>query len=103
VKNHAVSGPLGIAKKNTTPIAEVRAPQIRKRVRQGARERDVFFPIPYMRREPTTCASPFMVIQVPIRMGCSLLRYQILDMVTKAGDTAPSQNPSRKRTVAKPA
>lgn len=36
-------------------------------------------------------------------MGCSLFRYQMLDMVTNAGETAPSQNPRRNRTAAKPA
>lgn len=38
-----------------------------------------------------------------VRVACSSLRYQMAVSVTKAGDTAPSQKPSRKRTVAKPA
>lgn len=38
-----------------------------------------------------------------MRMGCSSFRYQMLDMVTNAGETAPSQKPSRNRTVANPA
>lgn len=36
-------------------------------------------------------------------MGCSSFRYQMLEMVTNAGETAPSQKPRRKRTAAKPA
>jgi hypothetical protein len=50
VKNQAVSGPLGMAKKNTTPIAEVKAPQIRNNILHGAREKVVFLPMPLMRR-----------------------------------------------------
>lgn len=49
--------------KKTTPAAEVRAPQMRNNTLQGARAKDVFFPIPYMSKQPTICATPFMVIQ----------------------------------------
>lgn len=72
-------------------------------MRQGARARAAFLPMPYMSRQPTTCARPFMVIQQPMRVACSRLRYQMLDSVTKAGLTAPSAAPSRKRVAAKPA
>lgn len=38
-----------------------------------------------------------------VRVACSFLRYQMLVNVMNAGDTAPSQKPRKKRTVAKPA
>lgn len=44
-----------------------------------------------------------MVIQSAVREVCSDLRYQIAVMVIKEGETAPSANPSRKRTAANPA
>ena len=91
------------SKEEHTPVAEVIAPQMMNSVLQGASERLEFFSIPYIKSAPTICARPLMVIQVPVRMGCSDLRYQIEDIVTKAGETAPSQKPRRKRTVAKPA
>lgn len=40
-------------------------------------------------------------ILYPIRRGCSLLLYQILVRVTKAGETAPSANPRANRTPMK--
>lgn len=62
-RNHASLGPLGMRMKKTTPAAEVRAPQMRNSTLQGARVKDVFFPIPYMSKQPMTCATPFMDIQ----------------------------------------
>ena len=37
----------------------------------------------------------------PVRVACSFFWYQIDVMVTNAGETAPSENPSKNRTAAK--
>lgn len=64
-----------MAKKNNMPMAEVKAPQMRDRVRHSAMESESFLLMPYIKWQPTIWASPFMVIQVPIRSKCSFLRY----------------------------
>lgn len=100
---------------------------MRKRILHGARDRDVFLPMPYMSKQPTICATPFMVIQklmwenwvsnmstypmaiqrvfktYAVRLACSSFLYQTLVMVMKAGETAPSAKPSMNLTAAKPA
>lgn len=103
LRNHAFFGPLGIKRKKPIPAATVSAPQIMNKTRHGAMVRDLFFPMPYISKQPITWATPFMVIQRAVRTVCSFLLYQILVMVTNAGETAPSLNPSRNRTAAKPA
>jgi hypothetical protein len=89
--------------KNPTPDAIVRAPQMRNRVLQGARSRDSFFPMPYMRRHPRVWAIPFILTQRAVRYACSCFLHQIEVIVTKAGETAPSVKPRRNRTAANPA
>lgn len=49
-------------------------------------------------RQEDCCGTAYAV-----RSACSPLRYQMLVIVMKAGETAPSANPRRKRTAAKPA
>jgi hypothetical protein len=61
LRNQASFGPFGIRKKKATPEAAVIAPQTMKSTRQGARDRDVFLPMPYIRRQPITWARPFIV------------------------------------------
>lgn len=102
-RNQASEGPEGMSVKKPTPEAVVIMPHMRKRVRQGASARVVFLPMPYMSRQPRVWAMPFMLTHRAVREACSCLRHQMEVMVTKAGETAPSVKPRRKRTAAKPA
>lgn len=43
-----------------------------------------------------------METHVATRMGCSLRRYQFEVMMTKAGETAASAKPRKKRAAARP-
>jgi hypothetical protein len=45
------------------PAAQVKPPQTRNNVRQGANESPLFLPMPYIKRQPITCAMPFMDTQ----------------------------------------
>jgi hypothetical protein len=45
------------------PAPQVNPPQSRKSVIQGYRGREEFLPIPYISRQPMTCAMPFMETQ----------------------------------------
>lgn len=65
--------------------------------------KDEFFPMAYIRRQPTICAIPFIVIHMAVREACSSLRYQTEVIVMKAGDTAPPENPKRNLTAENPA
>ena len=54
------------------PAAQVKPPQTRNSVRHGARESPVFLPMPYIRRQPMTCAMPFMDTQSLWKRYCQL-------------------------------
>ncbi len=100
--NYASFGPLGISMKKPTPATMVKVPQM-NRTRHGAVERGVFLLMSDLSKHPMIWTIPFIMIQRAIRTVCSFLRYQLLVMVTNAGETAPSLKPRRKRTAAKSA
>ena len=64
VKNHAVPGFDGTTKWNRNPNPAVSAPQMRNKTRHGANWNEDVLPMPYIRRLPRTCASPFIVTHI---------------------------------------
>ena len=120
VKNHAVLQSRGITPMKTAPAPTVRPPQTRNIMRQFS-SATLAPPSPYIIRAPTICETPNMDTHAlcssmtvcnfsesdawtyAMRTGCSLRLYQALVMIMKDGDTAPSVNPSRKRTAPMPA
>ena len=56
------------------PAATVNAPQMRNNVRQGAMDSEVFLPIPYIRRQPTIWARPFIVTHRLAHVRCILYK-----------------------------
>lgn len=75
---------------NRRPVAQVKPPQIKKRVRHGAKGKFPC-PIPYMMRAPMIWDIPFIETHVATRIGCSSRLYQILVIIMNAGETVPGQ------------
>lgn len=49
----SIFGTAGYDKVENHSCGRINAPQIRNKTRQGANESELFFPMPYMRRQPT--------------------------------------------------